>query len=98
MAYRIEFTPTAQRQISSLEAHARKTVIETIADQLRHQPGVETRNRKLLRPNDLARWELRIGSYRVFYNIEEEVIVVLVVALGEKAGNKLVIDGDEYKI
>jgi len=37
------------------------------------EPIVETRNRKKLRPNPLAPWELRIGKARVFYDVEESV-------------------------
>ena len=31
-----------------------------------HQPAVEMRNRKPMRPNPVAPWELRIGNLRVY--------------------------------
>jgi len=39
---------------------------------LTHQPTVATRNRKRLRPNPLAPWELRIGALPVYYEVTEE--------------------------
>ena len=54
---------------------------------------LKTRNRKRLRPNDVAEWELRIGKYRVFYNVEKHVLIVSIEAIGFKVGNVLYIRG-----
>ena len=54
---------------------------------LAHDPAVETRNRKPMRPNPLAPWELRIGNIRVYYDIEEEperIVVILAVGIKER--------------
>ena len=61
-----------------------KRVIEAVRAQLLFQPSVPTRNRKRLRPNPLAPWELRVGPLRVFYDILEDEAVVDIVAIGEK--------------
>ena len=57
-----------------------------IEKQLTEQPEVETRNRKPMRPNPLAPWELRLGNIRVYYDIGEEGIVKIR-AVGIKTGN-----------
>jgi mRNA interferase RelE/StbE len=56
-------------------------------------PLKETPNRKALRPNPLASWELRIGNLRVFYEPEivETVKKIRILAVGRKEGNKLFI-------
>ena len=72
------------------------TVLDTVEKQLRYQPAVETRNRKPMRPNPLAPWELRIGDYRVFYEIREESVRVL--AIGHKVHNELFIRGQKVEI
>lgn len=59
---------------------------------------METRNRKRLRPNDLAEWELRIGAFPVFYDIVADDEIVKVVAIGWKRGNDLFIHGEEYEL
>jgi hypothetical protein len=49
-----------------------RTVLDAVDVQLAHQPTVETTNRKPMRPNPLAPWELRIGALRVYYEVKEE--------------------------
>ncbi|MFO7033313.1 addiction module toxin RelE [Limnospira fusiformis CCALA 023] len=65
-------------------------VLEGISQQLTSQPTVETRNRKLMRPNPLASWELRIGQLRVYYDVEEEPeAIVEILAVGIKDRNQV---------
>jgi hypothetical protein len=52
-----------------MAARQRSTMLDSIERQLVHEPLVETRNRKQLRPNPVAPWELRIGDLRVFYEV-----------------------------
>ena len=64
-----------------------------------HQPLLETRNRKPLRPNPLAPWELRVGALRVFYEVlSQDPEVVRVLAVGKKQRNVLRIAGQEIKL
>ena len=73
--------------------------MDTVDRQLTQQPVVETKNRKPMRPNPLASWELRIGKLRVYYDIEEEdVQVVYIVAIGVKERNRLWIGGEEIDL
>jgi mRNA interferase RelE/StbE len=59
----------------------------------------ETRNRKQLRPNPLAPWELRVGAYRVFYEVDAiEPDLVNVLAIGIKKGNRLIVGSKEIHI
>ena len=51
---------------------------------MRYEPIVETRNRKPMRPNPIADWELRIGQFRVLYNVSESILVVDVRRIGKK--------------
>ena len=47
-----------------------------------------------LRTNPLAQFELRVGDLRILYNVEETEVVLLVV--GRKVGNKLIVKGEEF--
>ena len=96
--FTLEFTPDAVEDLRSLRKFEQRTVVDRIESQLRAQATTETRNRKPLRPNDLAKWELRLGSYRVFYDVDEAVTSVKVKAIGRKEHNKLMIRGREYQI
>lgn len=85
MPYRIEYSPDAENHLRTLTARQQAIVLDTVDEQLRHQPTVETRNRKPMRPNPVAPWELRIGNLRVYYDIEEEhEPVVCIRAVGVK--------------
>jgi mRNA-degrading endonuclease RelE of RelBE toxin-antitoxin system len=99
MPYEIELTKSAKAQLRHLTARSRSILLTAIKAQLPHEPLVETRNRKRLRPNPFAPWELRVGDLRVFYEVAEEGAKrVYIVAVGEKRGNSLWIGGEEVKL
>ena len=97
--YEIRFSESAEAHFAQLTARERSVVVGAIRTQLPHEPMQETRNRKLLRPNPLAPWELRAGTLRVFYEVvREETEVVYILAIGTKRGNRLFIAGEEIRI
>jgi len=96
--FKVEFTPEAVEDMRLLRKYERRRVIEGIENQLVHQPAQETRNRKKLRPNKVAEWELRADKFRVFYDIDKENKVVKIEAVGSKKGSKLFIRGEEYQL
>ena len=49
-------------------------------------------------PNDLSIWEMRVGEFRVFYDVDEERQEVLIKAVGWKKHNKLFIRGKEHEL
>jgi len=52
-----------------------------------------------MRPNPLAPWELRVGTLRVYYDVEEEPERrVLIRAVGVKARNQVRIGGKELEL
>ena len=71
MPYSIEYSPDAEDHLRFLTARQQAIVLDTVDEQLSHQPMVETRNRKPMRPHPLAPWELRIGTLRVSYDVED---------------------------
>ena len=90
MPYEIEYSPDAEGHLRALSARQRAIVLDTVDEQLVHQPKVETRNRKPMRPNPLAPWELRIGDLRVYYDAEEDPKpVVYIRAIGIKERNRV---------
>ncbi len=99
MAYRIEYSPDAEDHLKALTARQCAIVLDTVDEQLGHEPTVETKNRKPMRPNPLAPWELRIGSLRVYYDVEEEPMkLVEVRAVGIKRRNQLRIGGEVIEL
>ena len=83
--------PSGAKRHRLPESLSRKRVFLT------HDAHVETRRKKSLRPNRLAPWELRIDDYRVFYDLEEDNEVKIVV-VGHKEHNDLYIRGKKVEL
>jgi mRNA-degrading endonuclease RelE of RelBE toxin-antitoxin system len=99
LPYRIEYSPETEEHLRFLTARQRATVLDAVDEQLMHQPTVETRNRKPMRPNPLAPWELRIGNLRVYFDLEEEpAAVVYIRAVGIKERNRVRIGGKALEL
>jgi mRNA-degrading endonuclease RelE of RelBE toxin-antitoxin system len=96
--YQIEFTPEAIDDLSAFKKSEQNEILDGITEQLQFEPTAETRNRKRMRPNPVAEWELRIGRFRVLYNVEEEVKIVSIEAMGIKIDSDLVIRGEKRKL
>jgi mRNA-degrading endonuclease RelE of RelBE toxin-antitoxin system len=99
MAYEIEFAESVKAHLKSLSARERSIIFQSIEEQLVYEPLVETRNRKLMRPNPLAPWELRIDNLRVFYEVvTADSGIVRILAVGRKEGNQLFIANQEIQL
>lgn len=96
--YEIEFTPKAKGDLRTLRKRDQRLVVDGVKEQLEREPIQETRNRKRLRPNQLAEWEVRIDRFRVFYDVDDEAETVKVVAVGYKKGNRLIIRDKEFDL
>ena len=94
MPYTIRITEDADRQFRALSAREQRMLEAAILSRLRDQPTTTTKAIKQLRPNPLAEFELRAGDLRVLYNVEDAEVIVLIV--GQKLGNKLVVEGEEF--
>lgn len=97
--FRIAYAAATVRHLSKLTARQRSTVLDVIELQLTHQPTVPTRNRKRLRDNTVAPWELRIGDIRVYFDVEEAPeAVVTIRAVGVKTRERVLIGGEEVDL
>jgi len=99
VVYRIEYSPAIDQHLRVLTARQRAMVFDAVDEQLSQQPAVETRNRKPMRPNPVAPWELRVGDLRVYYDIEEEPeqrVTILAVAIKDR--NRVVIGDEEVQL
>jgi mRNA interferase RelE/StbE len=80
MTHRIQVAPAAARQLRKLDAAARRRVqaaIELLADQPRPSGA-----RKLA--GGSGEWRVRTGDYRIVYEIGDDVLLILVVAVGHR--------------
>jgi len=92
LPYRIEYSPEAEDHLRALTARQQAIVLDGVDKQLLHEPTVETRNRKPMRPNSIAPWELRLGDFRVYYDVKETPeSMVYIRAVGIKKRNQVYI-------
>lgn len=98
MAFKIELTSKAQAHLKALRKRDQQILVDAIAVQLTDQPAQPTRNRKPLEENVLAPWELRVGNFRVFYDVKPGEELVVVVAVGHKRHNVLYVGGEEFQL
>ena len=97
MKFEVRFVPSAADDLHHFEAHERRIIADGIQEFLEVDADRENKRRKLLRPNPLAPWELRVGDYRVFYEITAGG-AVRVLAIGRKLHNELFIRGRRAEI
>jgi len=97
--YSIEYSPETDDHLRALTARQRAMVFDAVDAQLAHEPLVETRNRKPMRANALALWELRVGDLRIYYDVEEESEpVVKIRAVGVKERDQVRIGGEVFEL
>lgn len=80
MTYAIEVAPAAARQLRKLDAEARRRIqaaIELLAEDPRPASA-----RQLVGGD--GEWRVRTGDYRVIYEVHDQVLVILVVAVGHR--------------
>lgn len=96
--YAIEFTETARLDLQWFRKHEQNIITDAILQRLRHEPTQENRNRKQLRSNRTATWELRVGQYRVLYDVDVTVRIVAIQRIGEKRGNQFFFKGQQEDV
>lgn len=82
-----------------LTSRDRQVVLDGIERHLTAEPLRETRNRKSMRPNPLAPWELRLGALRVYFDVERDPVpLVSILAIGRKEREAVSIAGKVMKL
>ena len=96
MRFEIKFTRNADGDLDHYGVYEQKLISDGVERFLEIDANVETRRHKQLRSNPMSPWELRLGKYRVFYEVQAGA-VVRVLAVGHKVHNELFIRGGTVK-
>ena len=80
MAYHVELSPAAQRDLRKLESAVRNRILAAFV-KLEGDPH-PVGSKKLQDRREL--WRIRVGDYRVVYEIQNNVLVVLVVRIAHR--------------
>ena len=78
MPYEIRYSNEAVEQLKELRAFDRAAIIEQIEQILSASPvGVSRSRIKRLREPAPTQYRLRVGEFRVFYDVQEEIVLVI---------------------
>jgi mRNA-degrading endonuclease RelE of RelBE toxin-antitoxin system len=74
--FEIRYAEGVADDLTELRAYDQRIVVDRIKEQLTHEPAVETRAKRIiagLKPSfqhEEPLWQLRVGQYRVFYDVD----------------------------
>ena len=92
--YKIEYADGITGDLAGLRAYDRKRILDRLEKQVSYEPTKKRKNRKplhgLIPPWEYIEpvWELRIGEYRVFYDVDEQLSLVMIRAVRHKPPHK----------
>lgn len=96
MRYEIIFAPAAVRDDRRLTARHRATIRDKIELHLRHQPELLSRSRiKRLRGYERPQFRLRVGEYRIFYDVVGNTVEIIAILPKSRAYEWLEAEGEE---
>ena len=85
MVWKVEFDSAALKDLKRLD----QTVQRRIVHYLRERIAIEENPRRLgkaLHGDKSALWRYRVGGYRLLCRIEDNILTVLVIAVGHRSG------------
>lgn len=92
--YRVRFAADVEEDLRKIQPYYRNQILDAIEEQLAVTPDTMTKNRKLLENLNPPWegvppiWELRVGEFRVFYDVSRVEGCVFVRAVRRKPGSK----------
>jgi mRNA interferase RelE/StbE len=83
LAWNVEFTETAGKQLQRLDKKWQALILDYLEDEI--APLENPRNKgKALMGDKRGLWRYRIGDYRVICKIEDELMVIVAVTVGHR--------------
>jgi mRNA interferase RelE/StbE len=84
MAWRIEFSRTAERELDKLDPQAAKRILKMLHGRI--APADDPRAfGEALKGSTLGEfWKYRVGDYRLICSIEDQILRILVVRVGHR--------------
>jgi mRNA interferase RelE/StbE len=79
VTHKIEILRSAQKQLSKIDRKDQSRIIKAIRE-LAEEPRPQESKKLSGRPA----WRIRIGSYRVIYEIQDDLFLILVIDIGHR--------------
>jgi mRNA interferase RelE/StbE len=84
LAWRIELTATAAKQLGKLDRTPAKRIADFLRIRLATQDDPRTLGKAMVGPQPGAFWRYRVGDYRLICAIQDDAQRVLVVEVGNR--------------
>ena len=83
MKYKVEYLPQVVKTLEKMNKYTKQILITWIEKNL-----VDTDNPRLhgkpLTANRTGQWRYRVGDYRIIVKIEDDKLIILVIAIGHR--------------
>jgi mRNA interferase RelE/StbE len=83
LAWRIEVTDTAKKQLAKLDPPVQSEIIRFLRERIQTDEDPR-RYGAPLRKELAGRWRYRVGAYRIICQIQDEKVLVLVLMVGHR--------------
>ena len=84
MAWHVEFTPHAARELERIDRHDRRRILGFLKDRVLGNTNPRAIG-EALRGRELGQfWKYRVGNFRIICDIQDHRIVVVVVRIGNR--------------
>ena len=85
MAWKIEFDPLADREIDRLDPEIARRIVKFLHGRLAKLDDPRSMGAALTGPRFGEFWKYRVGDYRVIARIEDKILRILVVKIGNRS-------------
>ncbi|MFZ2445561.1 MAG: type II toxin-antitoxin system RelE/ParE family toxin [Syntrophobacteraceae bacterium] len=83
MGWNVEFVDTAKRQLRKLDRQWQSAVLDFLEELM--SANADPRNRgKALVGDKRGLWRYRVGDYRIICDIQDDILLILVLAVGHR--------------
>ena len=83
MIYHVEFSESARKDLKKLDKYTQKIILIWLNKNLEGCDNPRVHG-KPLTANRIGEWRYRVGDYRIITKIEDNKLIVLVIAIGHR--------------
>ena len=83
MTFRVVFTESARKELKKLDKYTQKIILLWLQKNLDGCTDPRIHG-KALTANKVGQWRYRVGDYRILASIEDDKLVILVIAVGHR--------------
>ncbi len=84
MAWTIDYTETARRQLLKLDKPVARRILDYMDERIAGQDDPRSSGKALTGPMPGVFWRCRVGDYRIICDIQDGALRILVIEIGDR--------------